>query len=102
MNKIWPESVKIHSLTQWHKILGHYNNDDGIRLESIVDGMKLSDKCKLNRSECIRSKMPQFRNRESDRRALKPVHCNLAGPIKHAAKCGFQYAMCLVDDYSRK
>ena len=103
LNNIRPESVKTYSLTQWHKILGHCNNDDVIRLESVVDGMKLSDKCKLNCSECIRSKMPQFRNREPDRRALKPldlVHCDLAGPIKPAAKDGFLYAMCLVDDYS--
>ena len=46
-----------HSLTEWHKILGHCNVKDVLKLESVVDGMKITDKSFVDCDVCIKSKM---------------------------------------------
>ena len=93
----------VHSLEEWHRILGHCNVKDVMKLEGIVDGMKFSDKNTFNCETCTLGKMTQYRNRESDKRAdrkLELVHCDLAGPIDPPAREGFKYSISFVDDYS--
>ena len=92
-----------YSVEVWHKILGHCNMSDVFKLESVVEGMKITTKAKLECDTCVQGKMSQYRNRELDRRATSPlqlVHSDLAGPITPESKDGHTYAMVFVDDYS--
>src|SRR6218665_889208 len=88
---------------EWHMILGHCNVKDLLKLEFVVDGMKITDKSEFQCDVCILGKMTQSFNRQSDIRATKPlelVHCDLSGPITPVARNGFRYAASFVDDYS--
>ncbi len=92
-----------YTLRQWHEILGHCNASDILKLEGVVNGMKISDKKDFDCGICVKGKMTQFRNRQADERSkakLDMVHCDLAGPIDPVAKDGFKYALSFVDDYS--
>ena len=83
--------------------MGHCNLQDILALENVVDGMKVSDKSDFNCDTCTLGKMPQFRNRNTDRKASKLfelVHCDLAGPIEPVAHEGFKYCLMFVDNYS--
>ena len=91
------------SLKRWHEILGHCNVSDVLKLESVVDGMKITDKADFECDVCTLGKMAQFRNRSPDARASAPlelVHTVLAGPISPVANDGFRYAISFIDDYS--
>ena len=92
-----------YSLSEWHKIMGHCNFKDLMNLESVVNGMKILCKEKFNCETCALGKMPQYRNREADKRAtsrLELVHCDLSGPIDPVARDGFRYSISFVDDYT--
>ena len=43
-------------LNEWHKIMGHLNYKDLIKLEGVVEGMGISEKRKLNCETCILGK----------------------------------------------
>ena len=90
-------------MEDWHKILGHCNLKDVLIVESVVDGMKITEKEKFDCQVCIKGKMSQYRSREPDKRATCPfelVHCDLAGPVDPVARDGFKYAISFVDDYT--
>ena len=92
-----------YSLYDWHSIMGHCNYKDLLKLENVVEGMKISSKDKLECEICAIGKMSQYRNREPDKRAttrLALVHCDLAGPIDPVAREGFRYSISFVDDYT--
>ena len=94
---------KTHTLEEWHMIMGHCNVDDVCKLESVVKGMKITNKCEFRCDTCVQGKMCQHRSSVPDERATSPlqfVHCDLAGPIDPVAKDGFRYALSFVDDYS--
>ena len=85
--------------------MGHCNLDDLVKLEGVVDGLKISNpNNKFFCDICSRGKLPHCAvNRKPDARSLKPldlVHSDLAGPISPVAKDGFEYAICFLDDYS--
>ena len=91
------------SLEEWHKILGHCNLQDVLKLESVVKGMSISNRKFSDCETCTLGKMIQYRNRAPDRRASSPlelVHSDLAGPVDPPARDGFRYAISFVDDYS--
>ena len=95
--------VSNRSLKEWHQVMGHSNTEDTLKLESIVEGMKISDKEAFECEICVQGKMPKFRNRESDEKSNKPyefVHTDLGGPVTPTAKDGLKYAQIFVDDYS--
>ena len=83
--------------------MGHCNLPDLRKLESVVDGMQISDQTDFECGTCMQGKMCQTRSRKPDERATAPlefVHCDLAGPISPVARNGFRYALCFVDDHS--
>ena len=93
----------VRSLKEWHEVLGHCNIGDVIRVEKVVEGMKITGKRDFECGVCVEGKMAQYRCREPDKRATKPldlVHADLAGPVDPMAKDGFRYALAFVDDYS--
>jgi hypothetical protein len=87
----------------WHSILGHCNLGDIRKLESVVEGMKISSYDEIECKICTQGKMTQSRSRIPDRRAKAPlelVHSDLAGHVNPVGKDGFNYALSFVDDYS--
>ena len=93
----------VRSLKEWHEVLGHCNIGDFISVEKVVEGMKITGKRDFECGVCVEGKMTQYRCREPDKRATKPldlVHADLAGPVDPMAKDGFRYALAFVDDYS--
>ncbi len=95
--------VQSCSLDTWHKILGHCNVADILRLEKVVDGMKVTDKMESHCSSCVVGKQTLNRSKNPDQRAKAPlefVHSDITGPIEPAAKDGFRYVATYTDDYS--
>ena len=91
------------TVQEWHETLGHCNIKDVLKLEGVVDGMRIVGKKKSECGVCIEGKMSQYRNREPDQRASAPlelIHTDLAGPIDPATTEGFKYTLAFVDDYS--
>ena len=92
-----------HTADIWHKILGHCNFKDILKLEKVVDGMKLSDKSDETCETCIKGKMTQPVSTKPDKRATAPfefVHTDLCGPITPTSKEGYRWIINFVDDYS--
>ena len=92
-------------LSSWHEILGHCNFDDVLKLESVVDGMKVNGTPKkpADCNVCLLGKMTQSRNRTPRCRSTVPlalVHTDLAGPIEPVSTEGFRYTIVFTDDYS--
>ena len=103
LNSISSSKNNASTLLEWHRILGHCNFSDIKKLESVVDGMKITSHEEKECKTCTAGKMSQTRNRNPDTRAKAPlelVHTDLAGPITPVGKDGFIYAMSFVDDYS--
>ena len=105
------DNVMCHSvnctrdLKSWHEILGHCNHDDVLKLENVVDGMKVFGKtCKPNDcAVCALGKMAQDRSRKPRTRSTAPlqlVHTDLAGPIDPVSADDFRFAIVFTDDYS--
>ena len=95
--------VQSRTLNEWHKVLGHCNCTDILKLEGLVDGMKITKKDDAHCSSCILGKQTVNRSRVPDLRAEKPidfVHSDLAGPIEPVAKDGYKYSITFTDDYS--
>ena len=91
------------SLEEWHVIMGHCNKQDILRLENVVDGMKITNKADFECGICIRGKMTQSRSRDPDKRAVAPldfVHLDLEGPIDPPSKEGYRYVLGCTDDYT--
>ena len=90
----------------WHAILGHCNYEDIIKLEGVVDGMKVSGKDSVKSGDCntcILGKLPDSRNRKPDARAKAPlelVHTDPSGPIEPISRGGFRYSIAFTDDFS--
>ena len=91
-------------LQTWHEILGHCNVKDTLKLESVVEGMSINNKTKVNDCEvCTSGKMTNIRNMNPDtwaRAPLELVHADLAGPITPESDKGYKYALELTDDHS--
>ena len=105
LNKVTTGNQKVnsHTLQEWHIILGHCNVKDILKLESVVNGMHISDKSKFDCETCILGKMTQYTNKAPDKKAeerLEMVHCDIAGPVTPVAREGFKYAINFIDDYS--
>ena len=103
LNSIKNKNDANHTVVEWHKILGHCNMKDILKLENVVEGMCISSKKIKDCEVCSLGKMAQYRSREPDLRAttnLELVHCDLAGPINVIGKEGFKFAITFVDDYS--
>ena len=93
-----------HDLEKWHKLLGHCNIQDILKLPDVVNGMKIvGDKAKEICETCILGKMTETRSRQPDAKAkssLELIHCDLAGPVHPMSIDGFQYVLSFTDDFS--
>ena len=92
-----------HSLKEWHAIMGHCNKNDILKLEKVVEGMKITNKDDFDCSVCIKGKMTQTRSRKPDKRATAPldfVHLDLEGPIDPPSEEGYRYVLGCTDDFT--
>ena len=91
-------------LMSWHETLGHCNFDDVIKLENVVDGMKVvGKKTKRECETCVKGKMTNEINRsprELVSTLLELVHTDLAGPITPNSHEGYKYAISFTGDFS--
>jgi len=97
------KSIQSCSLEEWHRIMGHCNARDVLKQETVVTGMKITDKNSFNCTTCAEGKMSQYRNHQADEKASKPlelIHCDLSAPVEPMSINNSKYAMTLVDDYS--
>ena len=67
--------TKEHTMKELHHIMGHCNLDDLVKLEGVVDGLKISDpNNKFFCDICCRGKLPHCAvNKKPDACALKPL-----------------------------
>ena len=103
LNNVKEKNSVSHTVVEWHKILGHCNMKDILKLEGIVYGMCISSKEIQDCETCSLGKTTQYWSREPDARAtdnLELIHCDLAGPINVIGKGGYKFAITFVDDYS--
>ena len=88
----------------WHKVLGHCNHKDVLKLPQIVKGMKISGSHdKFECGICHLGKMRQEISRTPDPRAKKPlefVHTDLSGSIEPVSVDGHRYVISFTDDFS--
>ena len=97
------KNVQSLSLKKWHKIMGHCNAKDLIKLEACVDGMSINKRDSFSCPICIQGKMVQYRNHDVSKRSTAPlqlVFSDLAGPVSPVSKENSRYVMSFVDDYS--
>ena len=96
------------TLDEWHKTLGHMNNDDILQLETRTRGMTVG-KSSITTSRpcttCLESKSTRKPKSVDDPPiyAVKPlerVHTDVAGPIDPRSREGFRYIINFVDEYS--
>ena len=103
LNSVTTSKIATHSLRKWHEILGHCNVKDVLKLQNVVEGMKISDKEFGDCSVCIQGKMVNETCKLPDARAKYPlqfVHVDVSGPIEPTAREGFRYTLCFTDDFS--
>lgn len=95
---------KVHSLDMWHRIMGHLNFQDLMKLENVVEGMNVNSTDKGFCDVCHKGKQPHNSvNRTADAKAKAPldlIHTDLSGPITPTAKDGFRFVINFIDDYS--
>ena len=90
----------------WYEIVGHCNPEDILKLNDLLEGIKISDSSSSKPQDCnvcIEGKMTQTRNRNPDAHATAPlelVHADLARPIDPVSRESFQYSIAFTDDYS--
>ena len=91
------------SLETWHSVLGHCNVGDIVKLQQLVDGLKIDGKKDFICEPCILGKQVQTVNHEPSRRATEPlefVSTDLCGPITPVSSDGFEYAISFTDNFS--
>lgn len=86
LNSIYHQDKSKRTMKHWHRTMGHCNQNDLLKLPTVVKGMKITGdiKNRLDCETCIKGKISQYRHRKPDEKATKIldlVHCDLAGPI---------------------
>ena len=90
-------------LKTWHQVLGHCNTNDILKLESIVDGMKISNKTKFHCEPCVLGKQTKHISKKPSKRSTKPlefVSSDVCGPITPESHDGFRYVVSFVDNFT--
>ena len=103
VNAVKNKNVQTFSLREWHKVLGHCNKKDVLKLEQNVTGMKISDAEDFECNVCPLGKMTQTFSHKPDKEANAPlelVYCDLTGPITPHALNHSCYVIVFVDDFS--
>jgi hypothetical protein len=94
------------TLVEWHRTLGHMNCDDILRLQSVSNGMTVTNAhqkgicatCAENKM----TKMPKMHDEIAFRAnyPLQRVHTDICGPIDPISRDGYRYIINFVDEHS--
>ena len=105
VNSVISKSPVSRSAHDWHRILGHCNYRDILKMPPVVSNMKIkgsksvADICEV----CITSKATQYFSKEPDERSTQPfhsVHIDLSGPHSDENIGDFKFIFGAVCDYS--
>ncbi|XP_028413779.1 uncharacterized protein LOC114536624 [Dendronephthya gigantea] len=93
------------SLADWHKALGHMNNEDILKLESFTREMKITEtKSKQSCTTCNEHKMTKLPKSQDDPPVcyapLERVHTHVCGPIYPVPREGYKYIINFIDEFS--
>ena len=101
INTITCSTVVSHTAQMWHKILGHCNIQDVLKLPGVVNNMNITDKTFPDCNICTMSKMKLDRNKTRESRSEIPfesIHIDLHGPLNDSDD--YRYTFGAVDEYS--
>lgn len=90
----------------WHKIMGHCNYEDILKLQDITEGMHIKGAKRIPDKECdvcIQGKFTQTSNRaptDKTTTSLELVNTDLAGPVSNKSIYGFKYLQSFTDVYT--
>ena len=96
----------MRTATDWHRIMGHNNVTDILKLPAITSGMDIiTDVTPREHTcdTCVRAKMTQTFSRKPYLRSTVPfhsVHADLSGPVHVVEGQKYHYILGIVDDYS--
>ena len=94
------------TLDTWHRTLGHMNYDDILRLQSVTDGMIVTQKNRERTgTTCAENKLtktPKSLDEAPSRatKLLQRVHTDICGPVEPSLREGYRYVINFVDEYS--
>ena len=94
---------RVRDLKEWHDIMGHCNTKDIIKLEPLVDGMKIGKKEEFVCEPCILGKQTQQMSKKPSTRATQPLEfvcSDVCGPIKPESRDGFKYVISFIDNFT--
>ena len=101
--------VREQQIQLWHKRLGHMSysgmkshiDKNRMKLGSLVlekEDVKVCGSCQKGKFKRKRTR----RSNSKSKRILELIHADLMGPINPLSRSGKEYAMVVVDDYSRR
>lgn len=94
------------TLSDWHRTLGHMNYNDILCLQSVTEGMKVTQQQQKHTcTTCMENKLTRTPKNYHDvpPRADKPltrVHTDICGPIDPQSRDGYRYVINFIDEYS--
>ena len=94
------------TLQEWHTILGHMNYEDILKLQSITQGMSITQTSKKEPClTCQRNKMSKLPKSNDEKpihatHPLERIHSDICGPISPKSREGYNYIINFVDEYS--
>ena len=101
INTVTCSAIISHTAKMWHKILGHCNIQDVLKLPGVVKNMQISDKSFTNCNICTLAKMKLDKNKSRETRSEVPfesIHIDLHGPLNESDD--YSYTFGAVDEYS--
>lgn len=83
--------------------MGHCNTKDILKLEPLVEGMKIGKKQDFVCEPCILGKQTQQISRKPSTRATQPLEfvcSDVCGPIQPESRDGFRYVISFIDNFT--
>ena len=93
------------TLQEWHTTLGHMNYDDILKLQSVTQGMSITQtNSKEQCLTCQRNKMTRLPKTTDENpvhatQPLERIHSDICGPINPRSREGYNYIINFVDEY---
>jgi hypothetical protein len=63
------KKISCHNIGEWHKIMGHCNMKDILKLQDVVEGMKIEGRDVADCKTCTLGKMTQTFSRTAGKKA---------------------------------
>jgi len=95
----------VKSLSEWHRMPGHMNYDDILRLQSATEGMIVTQQQVRTCTTCLENKLTRMPKSLDNRpphatKSLERIHTDVCGPIEPSSREGYRYIINFIDEYS--